>query len=183
MILGLFLLITLFLAGMTSSDAQTPEDRIRAEGLQHSQVMEIALQITDGVGPRLTNSPGIRAAQARALADLKSWGVTGRPEEWSDFGRGWELTGLTAEQRAPAYGPLIAYAKAWSPAPGAWLKRSRFTSMPPMKPPSKAIVASWPDALCCLRRRKTFPLLPDQYGGAMTRCGNLSSGHSRRRSS
>ena len=115
MILGLFLLITLFLAGMTSSDAQTPEDRIRAEGLQHSQVMEIALQITDGVGPRLTNSPGIRAAQARALADLKSWGVTGRPEEWSDFGRGWELTGLTAEQRAPAYGPLIAYAKAWSP--------------------------------------------------------------------
>ena len=115
MILGVFLLFTLFLVGMPSADAQTPEARIRAEGLQHSQVMEIASQITDRVGPRLTNSPGIRAAQARALADLKSWGVTGRLEEWSGFGRGWELTGLTAEQLSPAYSPLIACAKAWSP--------------------------------------------------------------------
>ena len=100
---------------MPSADAQTPEARIRAEGFEHSQVMEIASQITDSVGPRLTDSPGIRAAQARALADLKSWGVTGQLEEWGGFGRGWELTGLTAEQLVPAYGPLIAYAKAWSP--------------------------------------------------------------------
>jgi carboxypeptidase Q len=70
------------------------------------------------VGPRLTNSPGIRAAQARALADLKSWGVTGRLEEWSGFGHGWELTGLTAEQLSPAYSPLIACVKAWSPGTG-----------------------------------------------------------------
>lgn len=115
MVLGVFLLVTLFLAGMLSADVQTPIERIRAEGFEHSQVMEIASQITERVGPRLTNSPGIRAAQARALADLKSWGVTGRLEEWSGFGRGWELTGLTAEQLSPAYGPLIAYAKAWSP--------------------------------------------------------------------
>jgi carboxypeptidase Q len=115
MVFGVFSLITLFLVGMPSADAQTPEDRIRAEGLQNSEVMEIASQITDRVGPRLTNSPGIRAAQARAATDLKSWGVTSRLEEWSGFGRGWELTGLTAEQLAPAYAPLIAYAKAWSP--------------------------------------------------------------------
>jgi hypothetical protein len=112
MIRGVFLLITLFALGMPSADAQTPEERIRTEGLQHSQVMETASQITDRVGPRLTNSPGIRAAQARALADLKSWGVTSQLEEWGNFGRGWELTGLTAEQLVPAYAPLIAYAKA-----------------------------------------------------------------------
>jgi carboxypeptidase Q len=115
MILDLFLLITFLLVLIPSADAQTPEERIRTEGSQHSQVMKIASQITDGVGPRLTNSPGIRAAQALALANLKSWGVTCRVEEWSGFGRGWELTGLTAEQRAPAFGPLISYAKAWSP--------------------------------------------------------------------
>src|SRR5579863_3252065 len=114
-ILGVLRLITWFLVGMPSADAQTPEARIRAEGFEHSQVMEIASQITDSVGPRLTDSPGIRAAQARALADLKSWGLTGQMEDWSGFGRGWELTGLTAEQLEPAYGPLIAYAKAWSP--------------------------------------------------------------------
>jgi carboxypeptidase Q len=115
MILSLLLLITSFLVEMPSADGQTPEERIRVEGLQHSHVMEIASQITDSVGPRLTNSPGIRAAQARVVADLKSWGVATRLEEWRGFGRGWELTGLTAEQLAPAYGPLIAYAKAWSP--------------------------------------------------------------------
>ena len=115
MILSVFLPITLFLIEMPSAAAQTPQARIRAEGFEHSQAMEIASQITDQVGPRLTNSPGIRAAQARALADLKSWGVTGRLEEWGGFGRDWELTELTAEQLAPAYVPLIAYAKAWSP--------------------------------------------------------------------
>jgi carboxypeptidase Q len=98
-----------------STGAQTAEERIRVEGWQHSQVMEIAAEISDGVGPRLTNSPGIRTAQARAIADLKSWGVHSRLEEWSGFGRGWELTGLTAEQLTPGYSPLIAYAKAWSP--------------------------------------------------------------------
>lgn len=112
---GMFLLIYLLLVELAYANAQTPEERIRIEGFQHSQVMEIASQITDGVGPRLTNSPGIRAAQASAVADLKSWGVTSQMEEWSGFGRGWELTYLTAEQLAPAYGPLIAYAKAWSP--------------------------------------------------------------------
>src|ERR1700733_638255 len=95
-ILSVFLPITLFLVGMSSADGQRPEARIRAEGLQHSQVMEIASQITDRTGPRLTNSLGIRAAQARAVADLKSWGVPVQLEEWSGFGRGWDLTGLTA---------------------------------------------------------------------------------------
>jgi hypothetical protein len=82
MILGVFWLITWFLVGMPSADAQTPQARIRTEGFEHSQLMEIASQITDRVGPRLTGSPGIRAAQARALADLKSWGVTSQLEEW-----------------------------------------------------------------------------------------------------
>lgn len=103
------------LIAIVGAGAQMPEARIRAEGMEHSQVMPIALQLTDMVGARLTDSPGIREAQARAVDDLKSWGVAARTEEWSGFGRGWELTGIRAEQLAPAYSPLIAYAKAWSP--------------------------------------------------------------------
>ena len=98
-----------------AAGAQTPEARIRAEALQHPQAMEIAFQITDAVGPRLTDSPGLRAAQERALTALRGWGVVGKLEEWNGFGRGWELRGMVAEQLAPAYSPLIAYAKAWSP--------------------------------------------------------------------
>jgi hypothetical protein len=115
MILCMLLPIILFPVEMPSAGAQTAEERIRVEGLQHSQVIEIAAQITEDVGPRLTNSRGIRDAQARVVSDLKSWRLTSRPEEWSGFGRGWELTKLTAEQLTPAYSPLIAYAKAWSP--------------------------------------------------------------------
>jgi carboxypeptidase Q len=107
--IGIFLLVAVAVG------AQTPSERIRAEGLQHSQVMEIASQLTDQVGPRLTNSPGLRAAQANALALLQAWSVTGHLEEWSGFGRGWEVTRLDVEQLAPGYSPLIAYAKAWSP--------------------------------------------------------------------
>ena len=62
MIPGVFWLISWFLVGMPlpSAEAQTPEARIRTEGFEHSQVMEIASQITDRVGPRLTDSPGIQ---------------------------------------------------------------------------------------------------------------------------
>jgi carboxypeptidase Q len=98
-----------------AAGAQTPEARIRAEALQHPHAMEIAFQLTDAVGPRLTDSPGLRAAQERALAALRGWGVAGRLEEWNGFGRGWELQRMEAEQLAPAYSTLIAYAKAWSP--------------------------------------------------------------------
>ncbi len=109
-----YIRIVLLLPITVAAWAQAPAARIRAEGMQHSQVMEIASQLTDRVGPRLTDSSGLRAAQANALALLQDWGITGHLEEWSGFGRGWEVTRFDAEQLAPAYSPLIAYAKAWS---------------------------------------------------------------------
>jgi len=110
------LAVSIAVSELLAAGAQAPEARIRAEGLEHSQVMAIALRLTDLVGPRLTNSPGSRAAQVRALAELDGWGVTGRLEEWSGLDRGWVLQRLVAEQLTPAYSPLIAYAKAWSPS-------------------------------------------------------------------
>lgn len=172
MILGVLRLITWFLVGMPPADAQTPEARIRTEGFEHSQVMEIASQITDRVGPRLTDSPGIRAAQARALADLKSCGVTSRLEEWGGFGRGWELTGLTAEQLAPAYGPLIAYAKAWSPGTAGTVEGEPVY----FDAADEAVVQSYRGKLAgrivLLAPPREFFSLKDRYGGAMTRCGS-----------
>ena len=76
--------------------------RVRTAGFEHSQVMEIASQITDRVGPRLNNSPGIRAAQAHTFADLKSSGRDQPVGRIGRLGRGWELTGLKTEQLVPA---------------------------------------------------------------------------------
>src|SRR4051812_39272402 len=79
----------LFLAGLVLFAAlplvgQLPEEhvdldamaRIREEGLQRSQVMPITSFLTDGFGPRLTNSPAIKAAAQWTTKKLAEFGVS-----------------------------------------------------------------------------------------------------------
>ena len=51
--------------------------RIRQEGLEHSQIPELARHLTDVIGPRLTGSPGMKAANEWTAATLRSWGLDG----------------------------------------------------------------------------------------------------------
>jgi carboxypeptidase Q len=89
--------------------------KIRDEGFNRSQVMEIASYLTDVHGSRLTGSPQARAAGEWTLATLKSWGVSNpRFESWGPFGRGWSNERFTARVTAPTSYPLIAYPAAWS---------------------------------------------------------------------
>ena len=91
--------------------------KIKEEGMKHSQVMDTLSYLTDVPGPRLTGSPGIRAAQEWAKQKLASWGLQNpHLEAWGPFGRGWSLEGFTANMIKPNYSPLIAYPKAWSPS-------------------------------------------------------------------
>ena len=48
--------------------------RIREEGMNHSQVMDIAFHLTDVSGPRLSGSPGLQRAQEWAVNQLKTLG-------------------------------------------------------------------------------------------------------------
>jgi carboxypeptidase Q len=90
--------------------------KIKEEGMKHSQVMDTLSYLTDVPGPRLTGSPGIRAAQEWAKQKLASWGLqNSHLEAWGPFGRGWSLEGFSASMIKPNYTPLIAYPKAWSP--------------------------------------------------------------------
>ena len=89
--------------------------RIREEGLQRSQVMDTLWYLTDVHGPRLTNSPGMRAAAAWAQGRLKEWGVAAVREETFRFGRGWSNDKLTANVLAPRPFPLLAAPRAWTP--------------------------------------------------------------------
>src|SRR5260370_39509587 len=43
----------------------TMYQRIRDEGLSHSHVMDYALGLIDGIGPRLTGSPNLKRANER----------------------------------------------------------------------------------------------------------------------
>lgn len=89
--------------------------KIRKEGLENSKVMEIAFNLTDANGPRLTNSPGYMKAASWAVSEMKKWGMENSAlEAWGDFGMGWELKKSYAAMTAPYYKPLIAYPKTWT---------------------------------------------------------------------
>ena len=68
-------------------------EKIKDEGMNRSQVMEIASYLTDVHGPRLSGSPGIKAAGDWAVGRMKEWGLTGVALElWENrrgFDRGW----------------------------------------------------------------------------------------------
>ena len=90
--------------------------RIKDEGLQRSQVMDSLWYLTDLHGPRLTNSPNIRAAASWTMKRLNDWGITGvRQETWGPFGRGWANDKVVAHVTAPQPFPLMAFPRAWTP--------------------------------------------------------------------
>jgi carboxypeptidase Q len=93
--------------------------RIKQEGLQRSHVMEIESYLTDVYGPRLTNSPNIKAAAQWTTQQLKAWGLANvHLEPWGPFGRGWSNERFSAQMIAPRPMPLIAYPGAWTPGTG-----------------------------------------------------------------
>ncbi|MDO9373851.1 MAG: M20/M25/M40 family metallo-hydrolase [Bacteroidota bacterium] len=94
-------------------------DKIKKEGLQNSKVMDIAFQLTDVAGSRLTNSPGYFRAANWARAEMTKWGLTSAAlEPWGDFGKGWELKKSYIALTAPYYRPLIGYPKTWTKGTG-----------------------------------------------------------------
>ena len=103
------------------STAQEPGDaamtaRIRAEGLERSQALELYHTLTDELGPRLTGSPAHDEAAAWARDRFREWGLADARLESFEFGRGWTLEKLSLEMTAPRYMPLIGYAEAWTPS-------------------------------------------------------------------
>ncbi|MDQ2888983.1 MAG: M20/M25/M40 family metallo-hydrolase [Gemmatimonadota bacterium] len=89
--------------------------RIRQEGLEHSQIPQLAHHLTDVIGPRLTGSPGMKAANEWTAATLKSWGLTGvEVEPWGRFGRGWENVAYSGRILTPYNQPMPGQASAWT---------------------------------------------------------------------
>jgi len=100
--------------------AQEPVDwdvvsKIREEGLQRSQVMDIVGYMADVLGPRLTASPSMRAAQAWAQEKMAEIGLENIVyERAGEHGVNWDNEYTSVHMLAPDYAPLIAYAKAFT---------------------------------------------------------------------
>jgi hypothetical protein len=97
--------------------------KIRDEGLQRSKVMETASYLTDVFGPRLTNSPSIKAAAQWTVKKMTEWGMTNvKLESWGPFGRGWSNERTYVAMTKPYAFPLIAYPRAWTPGTNGTVK-------------------------------------------------------------
>jgi carboxypeptidase Q len=107
--------------------------KIRDEGLKNSKVMEIAFNLTDMSGNRLTASPGFMRAANYAKTSLEGWGVKNVAiDPWGEFGKGWELEKSYVAITAPYYKPLSAYPKAWT-AGTKGLKNAEVILVAPLK--------------------------------------------------
>ena len=103
-------------ARTAAPDPNDPIARIKDEGLNRSQVMQTLSYLSDVIGPRLTNSPGMKRANEWTRDQMTKWGMqNAHLEAWGPFGRGWTLKRFSAEVVEPLAVPLIAYPKAWSP--------------------------------------------------------------------
>ena len=90
--------------------------KIKDEGFQRSEVMEIVGYLTDIYGPRLTNSPNIKTAAKWTTARMADWGLINvKLEPWGPFGRGWSNEKFYLQATAPQKYPIVGFPKAWSP--------------------------------------------------------------------
>jgi hypothetical protein len=91
--------------------------RIKQEGFQRSQVMNIMSWLTDVYGPRLTNAPGFRKAGDWAVKEMSGWGLANvKLEPWGPFGKGWSNDKFYAMATTPGGSfPLIGMSTAWTP--------------------------------------------------------------------
>ena len=89
--------------------------RIRQEA-RRSELADVARNLTDLYGPRLTGSPHLKAGADYVIARLNTWGIRKAGyERWGPFGPGWTSDRFIALALAPQSYPLVAFPKAWTP--------------------------------------------------------------------
>jgi carboxypeptidase Q len=89
---------TAALAANASAQSFAVEDpilrRIWTIGMDSSQIYRLGQVLTDSIGPRLTGTPGQKAAHDWAVAQYQRWGIPARQEQYGTW-RGWRR-GTTA---------------------------------------------------------------------------------------
>lgn len=91
-------------------------NRIIDEGTNRSQVMPTVQHLTDVIGPRLTNSPSMRQAEAWTQEQFRRYGLVNVHKEAFPFGRGWSITRSSVRMVTPRSVQLTAIPIAWTPA-------------------------------------------------------------------
>ena len=88
--------------------------RMWAIGNDSSQLPRLAQALLDSLGPRLTASPGMTAAQNWLIATYTAWGIPARKEQYGTW-RSWRRGKTHIDLVAPRVRTLEGMMLAWSP--------------------------------------------------------------------
>jgi hypothetical protein len=89
--------------------------QIREEGFERSEIEALARHLTEVIGPRLTGSPGMRAANEWTQSTFEEWGLSNvMLEAWGTFGRGWAHERYAGRILTPFVQPLHGQPMAWT---------------------------------------------------------------------
>lgn len=117
-----FLFVALLAAPLVAGAAGERVDlavvnRIRAEAIDNSKVMDYVFYLTDVYGPRVAASPNYMKAARWAVEQLNALGLKdAKLEKWGTFGRSWSWSRVAVHMVEPQQTTLIAVPLAWSPA-------------------------------------------------------------------
>lgn len=101
---------------LAQSVDRTQVNRIIDEGTTRSQAMLTAQHLADVIGPRLTNSPAMRQAEAWTQARFSEWGLKNVHKEGFEFGRGWYIQRSSVRMVSPRPIQLTSIPIAWTPS-------------------------------------------------------------------
>jgi carboxypeptidase Q len=113
----------LLLSGVLILAQEKPDlsviNRIKAESLSNSKVMDTMFYLTDVYGPRLTNSPNHYAAGEWAVKRLEEYGLVNvHLEKWGPFGRAWSNKYYEGHMVEPRFASLVGVPLAWTSGTG-----------------------------------------------------------------
>ncbi len=122
------------------AQAQAPgladvDTKLRAQETTDSQLMWWLHEVTDVYGPRLTGSPGLKAAEDFAVSQMQKWGFTNvHLEPWNFNHPGWQNYELEANVVKPFQQPLNVRAVAWTPGTKGMVEGTVLVVEPPQPP-------------------------------------------------
>ncbi len=109
--------------------------RIWDEGMNNSHFESLSQVLLDEIGPRLTASPGIEAAQAWAVQTLNGWGIEAELEQYGTW-EGWERGVSHVDLISPRVRSLEGRILAWSPGTGGRPVEGGVTYLPTIRSPA-----------------------------------------------
>ncbi len=101
-------------APLAAQQSDPVMQRIWQLGMDSSRVQVLGQALLDSIGPRLTGSPGMRAASDWVINNYKAWGIEGRREEYGTW-RGWRRGVSHIDLVQPRVRSLEGMMLAWSP--------------------------------------------------------------------